>query len=82
MKRNLSIKQTADLLGSSTRTVYRLISDGELTALHVRGSLRIPEEGVEEYQRRQILKYAEENGIILDRICHGVPGKLDLLKPV
>lgn len=65
MKRNLTIKTTADLLGSSTRTIYRLVADGELTAFKVRGALRIPEESLDEYQRRQILKYAEENGISL-----------------
>jgi excisionase family DNA binding protein len=63
MRRNLTLKTAAYLLGSSTRTVYRLISDGELSAFKVRGGLRIPEESLEEYQRRQILKYAEENGI-------------------
>ena len=63
MNRSLSLKTVADLLGSSARTVYRLIGDGELTAFKVRGSLRIPEESLEDYQRRQILKYAEENGI-------------------
>ena len=65
MKKSLSLKTAADLLGSSTRTIYRLITDGELTAFKVRGSLRIPEESLEEYQRRQILKFAEDNGISL-----------------
>jgi excisionase family DNA binding protein len=65
MKRNLTLKTVADLLGSSTRTIYRLIADGELTAFKVRGGLRIPEESLEEYRRRQTLKYIEENGITL-----------------
>ena len=63
MNRNLTLKTTAALLGSSIRTIYRLIADGELTAFKVRGTLRIPEESLEEYRRRQILKYTEENGI-------------------
>lgn len=39
MGRNLTIKAVADLLGASTRTVYRLIADGELTAFKLRGAL-------------------------------------------
>jgi excisionase family DNA binding protein len=63
MKKNLTLKITANLLGTSTRTIYRLISDGELTPFKVRGATRIPEESLDEYRQRQILKYAEENCI-------------------
>lgn len=65
MKKNLTIKNAADLLGSSTRTVYRLIGDGEITAFHVRGSLKITEESLDAYRDRQILKYTDDNGITL-----------------
>jgi excisionase family DNA binding protein len=65
MTRNLSLKVVADLLGCSTRTIYRLVADGELTAFKVRGCLRIPEEALEAYRRREILRYSEENGIAL-----------------
>lgn len=63
MNRNLTLKAAADLLGASTRTIYRLIVDGELIAFKVRGALRIPEESLDQYRSRQILKYTEENGI-------------------
>jgi excisionase family DNA binding protein len=65
MKKNLSLKTVAELLGCSTRTIYRLVWEGELTSFKVRGSLRIPEESLESYRKRQILRYAEENGISL-----------------
>ena len=37
----LSVQQTAEKLNLSTRTVYRLIEDGELPALKVGGSVRV-----------------------------------------
>jgi excisionase family DNA binding protein len=68
MKRNLTLKQTATILETSVRTVYRLISDGELVAFKVRGSKRITEESLESYRERQINKYISENGINRDRM--------------
>ena len=65
MKRNLTLKQTAKILETSVRTVYRLIGDRELDAFHVRGSVRITEESLESYRERQINKFIEENGISL-----------------
>lgn len=63
MDRSLTLKEAADLLGGSTRTIYRLIADGELTAFKMRGALRIHEASLEEYRRRETLKYSEANGI-------------------
>ena len=60
MTKNLTLKTVAELLGCSKRTVYRLIADAELRAFKVRGSLRVPEESLEEYRARQIAKLAEE----------------------
>ncbi len=65
MKRNLSIKQTAELLNCSISSVYRLLDDGEILAFRVRGSLRIAEESLELYRMRQISKYLDENAITL-----------------
>ena len=60
MTKNLTLKTVAELLGCSRRTVYRLICEGEITAFKCRGSLRVPEDSLEEYRRRQIAKFAEE----------------------
>jgi excisionase family DNA binding protein len=38
----LSVAQTADVLGVSVRTVYRMISDGSLPVARARGRLIIP----------------------------------------
>jgi excisionase family DNA binding protein len=62
MKRNLRISEAAELLGTSERTIYRLIGECEIAAFKVRGSLRIPEESLEEFRRRQIMRFQEENG--------------------
>lgn len=45
MKNNFSIRDTADILSASERTVYHLISDGEIIAFKVRGALRVIEPG-------------------------------------
>jgi len=63
MKQNLSINEAADLLGTSARTIYRLVSDGELVGFKVRNALRITGESLESYRRRQIAIYQSANGI-------------------
>jgi len=68
MKKSISLKNAALLLGTSTRTIYRLIGEGEVIAFKLRGSLRIIEESLTEYQQRQILKFHEDNGIFCDRL--------------
>jgi excisionase family DNA binding protein len=80
MRKNLSLKTTAEILGTSTRTVYRLLTDGELTAFRVRSALRIPETSIDEYQKRQIILYAEENGIP-DRVGQGETVGFDQPEP-
>lgn len=62
MKRNLRLEEAAEFLGTSKKSIYRLISDGELRAFRVRSSLRIPMEALEEYRRQQIAIFEEQNG--------------------
>lgn len=45
----LTAAETAELLGSSTMTVYRLIRRGTLTALRVGAVYRIPERAARTY---------------------------------
>jgi len=68
MKKSISLKNAALLLGTSTRTIYRLIGEGEVIAFKLRGSLRIIEESLTEYQQRQILKVDAGSGIFCDRL--------------
>ena len=63
MKKLLKISETAKLLKCSKKTVYRLISEGELEALHVRGSLRVTHSSVDFYIRNQIDNFQEKNGV-------------------
>jgi excisionase family DNA binding protein len=63
MKHNFTIKKTADLLGVSEKTAYRMVADGEICAFKCRGSLRITEESLEIYRARQIIAFQEENDI-------------------
>jgi excisionase family DNA binding protein len=66
MEKNLTIKHVAECLRISTRSVYRLISDGSLVAFKVRHSLRVPEKALEDYTRRQLEKYSYDNGTLSD----------------
>ena len=47
----LALKQTevAELLGVSPDTVKRMIRDGELPVVRLRGSVRIPRRGLEQW---------------------------------
>jgi excisionase family DNA binding protein len=54
--------QTAQKLNVSTRTIYRLLAEGQLTGCKIRGCLRVRESSVEDYIRRQIALYQLENG--------------------
>ena len=53
-------------LGVSTRTIYRLIREGELLAFPVRegGAVRIPRESFDGFVKQQIEKYQIDNGIL------------------
>ena len=60
--RYLRIDQAADYLNCSIRTVYRLISDGELEAFRLKSSLRITKESINEYVTRKIKDFRDEKG--------------------
>jgi len=50
----------------STRTVYRLISEGELIAFAIRkgGAVRIPRNSLDRFVENQTEKYQFDNGIL------------------
>lgn len=45
----VSVRDAAALLGIGRTTVYELIADGELEAVHIRRAVRVPMAAVEEY---------------------------------
>lgn len=49
----LTAPEVAEILTVSKRIVYRLVADGELKSIKIRGSLRIYREGLEEYITKQ-----------------------------
>ncbi len=59
----LKIEQAAQKLAVSTWTVRRLVTDGELYALKVRGGLRIDSDSVQRYVHKQGELFSLENGI-------------------
>ena len=63
--KTLTVKETAKCLKCSERTIYRLISEAQLPAFRVRGSLRMKPESVEAYIEKQILLFQEETGFTL-----------------
>lgn len=62
-KRVLLIREVAKYLACSERTVYRLISDGELSAFRIRSSLRVTVEALDLYKKNQISLFQQETGI-------------------
>ena len=58
--RYLRIDQTAEYLNCSIRTVYRLVSDGELEAFRLKSSLRITRDSINEYVTRKIKDFRKE----------------------
>lgn len=52
--RQYTIKQTAELLAFSVRTVYRLIAAGELETTGRRHLLRVTEASIVAYQQRNL----------------------------
>lgn len=69
MKRQLyNVNEAAEYLNCSRRTVYRLVSDGDLQALRVRSSLRIPAGSLDSYIQRQIAEFQADEGVcVTDR---------------
>jgi excisionase family DNA binding protein len=49
--RFLTVAEVATLMRVSKMTVYRLVHSGELTAVRVGRSFRVPEQAVQEYLR-------------------------------
>lgn len=45
----VSVRDAAALLGIGRTTVYELIADGELEAVHIRRAVRVPMAAIEEY---------------------------------
>lgn len=60
MLRFLTIQAVAWTLAVSTRTVRRLINAGELPAIKVRGALRVSEEDLLRYIKKQHEKFTIE----------------------
>ena len=54
--------QVSQRLNVSTRSVYRIIEEGHVRALRVRGSLRVLESSVDEYLARQLAEFELEIG--------------------
>ena len=63
MQTLLDISEIAAIFKCSKKTVYRLISEGELEALNVRGSLRVTLTSVDYYINNQIKGYQKKNGV-------------------
>ncbi len=54
----LTVAEVADLMRVSKMTVYRLVHSGELTAVRVGRSFRVPEHAVHEYLREALRETA------------------------
>lgn len=48
----ISVKRAAARLGVSARTVWRIIADGQLKVVHIRGCTRVHRWSVDEYLKQ------------------------------
>jgi excisionase family DNA binding protein len=60
-ERLLRPDQVGEILNISRAGVYRLLAEGQLTGLKVRGSIRILEDSINEYIDRQLVAYILEH---------------------
>lgn len=56
-----SIPEVQERLGVSRATVYRMLAEGELVPIKVRGGTRVLESSIESFLRRGLARYIEEN---------------------
>ncbi len=54
--RFLTVAEVAAVMRVSKMTVYRLVHSGELTAVRVGRSFRVPQDAVDEYLRRSFFQ--------------------------
>ena len=54
--RFLTVAEVADMMRVSRMTVYRLVHSGELPAVRVGRSFRVPEKDVNEYLRKSFFQ--------------------------
>lgn len=59
---NLTVKQAAEFLNVSGRSVYRLLAEAQILGFKVRGSTRIPKKSLQDYVDRQTALFELENG--------------------
>ena len=57
----LRVEEVACWLNVSKRSVYRLLSNGQIGAIPIRGSIRISPQEVRAFQARQAQKFLWEN---------------------
>jgi excisionase family DNA binding protein len=56
--------ETAEYLNVSKKTIYRLVDDGSIVSLKIRGALRIQGQSVERFIREAMQERALEIGIV------------------
>jgi excisionase family DNA binding protein len=59
IKQYFRVDEVADYFSISVRTVYRLIDEGELKRMKIRGCLRVPIWEIERYEK-ELEKQTEE----------------------
>ena len=59
----LTYQETADRLRITVRTLYRIIDDGDLPPIKIRGSLRISVADLEAYLQRQRKGTSEDDAV-------------------
>ena len=70
--RFLTVAEVATIMRVSKMTVYRLVHGGELPAVRVGRSFRVPEQAVHDYLRHSYVENAVDSGLRRRRRAPGV----------
>jgi excisionase family DNA binding protein len=65
MKRLLRIDEASEVLNISPRTLYRMLGEGALPGIKIRGGIRIDMNDIEDYIRKQKERFSIEYGFNL-----------------
>ena len=63
----VTVNRAAELLSCHPKTIRRLVDDEELQGCKVRNALRITANSLDDYVKRQIMKFQTRYGLIIDK---------------
>jgi excisionase family DNA binding protein len=67
MQKLITTDGAAEILSVTRRTVYRLIKSGQLQAVKVNSAVRIPENSLEDFLKRNIVNNLKTSNVVVEK---------------